>query len=69
MRTNYRTARALAIVGIASIAIAIIVSITTDESADWSWGAMILTSLMGVVLLAGAALVGVNHWRRSHIEL
>lgn len=63
--TSGRAARILAIAGAVSIVVAIVVSITTDENADWAWGAMILTTLIGLVLFAIAAVMVLKRRHRG----
>ena len=63
--TSGRTARNLAIAGAASIVVAIVVSVTTDENTDWAWGAMILTTLIGLALFAIAAVMVLKRRHRG----
>jgi peptidoglycan/LPS O-acetylase OafA/YrhL len=61
-----RTARVLAAAGLASIVIAVVISLTTDGSVGWAWDAMMLASLLGVALIALAAWINLRKWRDEH---
>lgn len=63
--TSGKSARGLAIAGAVSIIVAIVVSVITDENTDWAWGAMILTTLIGLALFAIAAVMVLKRRHRG----
>jgi hypothetical protein len=60
IRERSGPARLFGLAGAASIVVATVVSIATDEDVKWAWGAMVLTTLLGLALLATAATVELN---------
>lgn len=67
--TTGGAARGSAIAGAVSILVGIVVSLTTDENVAWAWGAMVLTTLLGLVLLAIAAILVVRRRLRDRRAL
>jgi hypothetical protein len=57
--------RRLAIVGVASIVIAVVISLTTDGTVDWAWGAMTLATIIGLAFMSIAAWMAVRRGSRG----
>ena len=60
MKQTSGAALPLAIAGASLLAIAGLVSIFTDDTVEWSWGAMILASSIGLLALLLAAAVALR---------
>jgi hypothetical protein len=62
--TNAGAPRRLAIIGVASIVVAVVISLTTNATVDWAWGAMTLATTIGLVFMAAAAWAAVRRASR-----